>query len=69
LFLGVLMLTSIKKIAEGRYMLNDSVIISELDYGTDGVSYKIDYDEHLLTESEVNKLCDLFLEQVFDTIK
>lgn len=55
------MITSIKKIKEGKYVLNDSVIVSEFDFKNDHVQYKIDYDENEVNEQHAQDLADEFI--------
>jgi hypothetical protein len=55
------MIRSIKKLGESRYIINDGVIISDLDYEKDGISYKIDYDDSVLSANEAKELGDEFI--------
>jgi hypothetical protein len=55
------MITSIKKVSEGTYVLNDSLSISNFDFGDDGVSYDINFDDKLLTEDEAALICEEFI--------
>ena len=61
------MITDVKKIKEGTFMINESVVVSNFDFSDDeGVTYSIDYDENLIQEKEAFKLVDLFFSGVFE---
>jgi hypothetical protein len=61
------MITDVKKIKEGTFMINESVVVSNLDFSDDeGVTYSLDYDENLIQEKEAFKLVDLFFSEVFE---
>jgi len=55
------MITGVVKLEEGKYKINDAIILSNLDFCEDGVSFKIDYDENMLTEEEANSISDEFI--------
>ena len=60
------MITDVKKIKEGAFMINESVVVSNLDFTDDeGITYSLDYDENLIQEQEAFKLVDLFFNEVF----
>ena len=61
------MITDVKKIKEGAFMINESIVISNLDFTDDeGITYSLDYDENLIQEQEAFKLVDLFFNEVFE---
>jgi len=61
------MITDVKKIKEGAFMINESVVVSNLDFTDDeGITYSLDYDENLIQEQEAFKLVDLFFNEVFE---
>lgn len=55
------MIKEVVKLEEGKYKINDAVIVSNLDYEDDGVTYTIDYDENMIEEDEAGKLVDEFI--------
>lgn len=55
------MITTVNKIKEGMYILNESVVIHNFYFEEEGLTYSIDYDETLITEQEAFKLCDEFI--------
>lgn len=55
------MITTVNKIKEGMYVLNESVVIHNFDFEEDQISYSIDYDENTMSEQEAFKLCDEFI--------
>lgn len=55
-------LKSIRKIKEGVYILNDSVVINNFNYeDDDGITYTINYDENIISEQEAFNLADRFI--------
>jgi hypothetical protein len=61
------MISDVKKIKEGTFMINESVIVSNIDFSDDeGVIYSLDYDENLIQEQEAFKLVDLFFSEIFE---
>jgi len=57
------MIHDVQKLNEGRFLINNSVVISEFEYEDEGVSYKLDYDENITNESDAIKLCEEFINQ------
>lgn len=55
------MIKSIKKIAEGVFMLNDNIVVSNFNAKDDHVEYKIDYDENAISEQEASKIAEEFI--------
>ena len=55
------MIKEVKKMKEGRYLLNNSVIISDFDFGDKGVSYKLDWDEQLVSEEDAKIMGNEFV--------
>ena len=55
------MITSVKKLSDNKFMLNDAVIISDFDMDDKGVSFKLDYDESLVTEQEATDIGQTFV--------
>jgi len=57
------MIRTVQKLAEGRYILNDGVVVSNFEFTDKGVAYKIDYDENVVTRDEATDLADEFIER------
>jgi len=62
------MISDVQKLNTGRFLLNESVIISELDFQADGVNYKLDYDESMVTEKEASDIGDAFVKKSLDVV-
>ena len=60
------MIHSVKKVAEGRYVLNDSLILHDIDYGDEGLTYNFSYDEKVITEKESQLIIEEFLSEAFN---
>lgn len=50
------------KIAQGRFIINDSLIVYDLDADEDGIKYKINYDETAITGGEADEIAAEFIE-------
>ena len=55
------MITHVMKITEGKYLLNEKVIVSEFNFVEDHVEYKIDYNEDEVGSEEAQKIADEFI--------
>ena len=55
------MITHVMKITEGKYLLNEKVIVSDFIFVEDHVEYKIDYNEDEVTPEEAQKVADEFI--------
>jgi hypothetical protein len=55
------MITHVMKITEGKYLLNEKVIVSDFNFVDDHVEYKIDYNEDEVTSEEAQKTADEFI--------
>lgn len=55
------MITHVMKITEGKYLLNEKVIVSDFNFVEDHVEYKIDYNEDEVTSEEAQKVADEFI--------
>jgi hypothetical protein len=62
------MIKSVKKIHEGKYVINDCVFISDLDITDNGLGCNIAYDPAMTTETEANQLAETFLSEAIDDI-
>lgn len=52
----------------GRFVINDSIVVYDLETTDEGVSYICDYDETNLTEEEVTEIVSDFLEKTITGI-
>jgi hypothetical protein len=60
------LITEVKKVSQGRYMINDAVVIYNLDFTDLGVTYSIDWDEDMLSEDEAGALADAFINEAIE---
>jgi len=63
------MINSIKKISEGKYVLNGSVLIYNFDYADDGLSYSIDFDEENISKDQAEELSKEFISEALESLK
>lgn len=61
------MITEVKKIKEGEFLINESVKVYELDIIDTGIEYSFDYDEKVLTEQEAQELSEEFINAAIQT--
>lgn len=61
------MITEVVKLGEGKFKLNDAVVIHNLDFDDEGVTFTIDYDENLLTESEAMEIAEEFINEAINS--
>lgn len=57
------MITSIKKIKDGLYILNDAVAVSNITFSKNQVKFNIDFDVDLITNEEATLLADSFIRE------
>lgn len=55
------MITAVKKIKDGVYIINDAVVISDLSFSNKQVSYNINFDQTLITDEKATLLADSFI--------
>ena len=55
------MITSIKKIKDGVYIINDAVAISRITFSKNQVIYNIDFDHDLVSNEVATELADSFI--------
>lgn len=61
------MIYKIEKLTPNSYKLNETVIII-IDENSETEYLKADYDENILTESEVNSMIDAFMKMIVRTL-
>ena len=61
------MIYKIEKLTPNSYKLNETVIIV-IDENSETEYLKADYDENILTESEVNSMIDAFMKMIVRTL-
>lgn len=55
------MITNVMKIVEGKYLLNEKVIVSDFNFEDEHVQYKIDYNEDEISPEEAQEIADTFI--------
>lgn len=55
------MITSVKKIKEGVYIINDAVIVSNITFSNNQVQYNMDFDNNLINNTDAGLLADSFI--------
>ena len=55
------MITNVMKIKEGKYLLNEKVIVSDFNFADEHVEYKIDYNEDEISPAEAQEIADTFI--------
>lgn len=61
------MIYKIEKLTPNSYKLNETVTIT-IDENSEEEYLKADYDEKILTESEVNSMIDAFMKMIARTL-
>lgn len=61
------MIYKIEKLTPNSYKLNETVTIT-IDENSEEEYLKADYDENILTESEVNSMIDAFMKMIVRTL-
>lgn len=61
------MIYKIEKLTPNSYKLNETVTIT-IDENSEEEYLKADYDENILTESEVNSMIDAFMKMIARTL-
>lgn len=59
-------LNSVKKVGEGKYLLNDEVVCSNLVATDAGVDCDISFDPNVMTEDEAQRLIELFVMEAIE---
>jgi hypothetical protein len=59
-------ITEVVKVSQGRYKLNDAVVIYNLDFNDLGVTFSLDWDENMLSEQEATDLCEAFIHEAIE---
>jgi len=60
---------SVVKMADGMFKLNEHIIVSDINCDEEGVSYKMDFDESIVTQSECEEIVnDFFIEALNDAM-
>jgi len=57
-----------QKINEGRFLLNNTVILSDLKYTENGVSYNMSYDEDIITKRESGEMVNYFMDKILNDV-
>lgn len=55
------MINSVKKIKDGKYLINEAVIISGISFEDNHIVYDIDYDKELITHQLAEQIGDEFI--------
>jgi hypothetical protein len=55
------MITSVKKLPENKFLLNDKVVIYNLVAGPEGITFDIDFNDEEITEKEATTLAETFI--------
>ena len=55
------LITEVKKLKNNEYLMNDSVIMSNLAVTDGEASFDVSYDPEMVTEKEAIQLCEEFL--------
>jgi len=58
------MITSVQRLQLDRYLINDTAVVSDLDFHSCGVKYKIEYDHDVITSSEADELAESFIHRI-----
>lgn len=60
------MIYDVKKVAQGEYIINHSVIVFDIMPERDGVHYKINYDDLAITSAEADEIGNEFIERAME---
>lgn len=45
----------------GRFIINDNIVVYDIDMGPDGMYYSVDWDDNKCTEDDAMKLAESFM--------
>lgn len=62
------MITSVKKLEDGKYMINEVLTVSNFNYEDSKVVYRVDYDHNTITEDEAGELADEFVKTALQAL-
>lgn len=54
------------KVSQGKYKLNDSVVIYNMDFTDLGITFSLDWDENMISEKEATDLCEAFIHEAIE---
>lgn len=60
------MIHSVKKLPNDRFLINDSIVLYDLDFDDEGVVFKIDYDEKMISEAEATEISQKFVQDALE---
>lgn len=63
------MINDVRKLADGKYIINDSVVVRDITAEEDGFHYSLDYDDKLVTSDEANELGQEFFKEAFQNVE
>lgn len=62
------MIKSIKKVQDGKYILNDCVYVSEIDVEDDRLGCNIGFDPAMTNEKEATEIANQFLTEAIENL-
>lgn len=60
------MIESIKKVSDGKYIINDCVYISEITQYEENVGCNIGFDPDMTNETEATKIAEMFISEALN---
>jgi len=60
------MIKYVRKVSEGRYIVNDAILIFDIKAEEDGFHYSLNYDEKVITENDAQLIGQEFFKLPYD---
>jgi len=60
------MITKLEKLSDGKFILNECIIVSDITLMENNISYEMNFDADIITEEEAGEIASGFILEALD---